>query len=750
MVQLLGNEIISNRGIQEAILLLEYCSGGHLFELLSTRNGERLPLSRICTIFGQLLLSLKPFHESNPPVSHRDLKLENILFSSDGTVKLCDFGSCVIGNIPIGTNMERTNEEERIDKETTPNYRAPEMIDLYMRDILTEKTDIWALACILYTLCYLIHPFQDVGGLGIVNARITCPNESHIPEDMKVLILLMFDMDPEARPSISQIIDAISAISKNQPLPSYELSQEALQKRKERIAMEEFNNNNNKKSNKKSPVVARKQGPLDNNSVAARRLAAKRGTPLPDPMQNNSSSINSSIPTFVAPQEDLFAQGGGNQSNDFFQSNSFDDNKVILAAVSSSIEASSLFDTVSFDDTAPSFESPSLNTQETSTSSFSGFEVTSFNNTLAPSSVFETPSFNTQSPQFEESSFQNFSSNNNNNNNNNFGSYNENFDKFFATNSATSSISNTIEQTDLFSATGNGFDDGFASITSNSLESTQQPSSFSDFDLPPIVDAPFGPASGNIDDFFNNSPSETTTTNINNNNNNNNQYLSVDNSFSSSNANSYTSKATQTLDLFNDLPTPNTTTIVEEFFTATSNNNATISNSIMDFFPTTIATGRSNTVSQPVSSQNIITPNKIASKDQFFSDALNTKGNLLGSAYDNLPKQVSSSSNSNSRNNSINFDMNQLNLNADNSQPIRRTSIGGDNNTPQPRRKSISTEEMLSIFDKPKSGVTTTKPEHDSDPFSELAMGGYGSMNINNNQKNPQQNNNYGYQSQYN
>jgi hypothetical protein len=38
---------------------------------------------------------------------------------------------------------EKAAAEEIIGKETTQMYRSPEMIDLYMRDVLTEKSDIW-------------------------------------------------------------------------------------------------------------------------------------------------------------------------------------------------------------------------------------------------------------------------------------------------------------------------------------------------------------------------------------------------------------------------------------------------------------------------------------------------------------------------------------------------------------------------------------------------------------------------------
>ena len=168
VVKLLGTDIQNRAMKKEAILLLEYCSGGHLLNLLNKRNGSPLPITESLRLFGQLLLALKPMHESLPPWTHRDLKLENVLIGVDGNVRLCDFGSCVEGYIPLTNASERSDAEEVIEKETTQMYRAPEMIDLYMRTELTEKTDIWALGCILYALCFLTHPFQDAGSLGIL------------------------------------------------------------------------------------------------------------------------------------------------------------------------------------------------------------------------------------------------------------------------------------------------------------------------------------------------------------------------------------------------------------------------------------------------------------------------------------------------------------------------------------------------------------------------------------------------------
>ena len=107
------------------------------------------------------------FARSAPVITNRDIKLENVLFGGpdNNTVKLCDFGSCIFGIVSVRNQAEKADAEEAINKETTPAYRAPEMVDLYMRSELTFKTDIWALGCLLYCLCYYTHPFQEEGSL---------------------------------------------------------------------------------------------------------------------------------------------------------------------------------------------------------------------------------------------------------------------------------------------------------------------------------------------------------------------------------------------------------------------------------------------------------------------------------------------------------------------------------------------------------------------------------------------------------
>jgi cyclin G-associated kinase len=54
-------------------------------------------------------------------------------------------------------------------------YRAPEMLDLYSNFPINMQSDVWALGCILYVLCFNKHPFEDAAKLRIINGNYVIP-----------------------------------------------------------------------------------------------------------------------------------------------------------------------------------------------------------------------------------------------------------------------------------------------------------------------------------------------------------------------------------------------------------------------------------------------------------------------------------------------------------------------------------------------------------------------------------------------
>lgn len=106
-------------------------------------------------------------------------------------IKLCDFGSATqIVYAPDDTwsANKRNLIEDEIAKQTTPMYRAPEMLDLYSNQRIDTGADIWALGCVLYLLCFLKHPFEDGTKLRIINGKYVIPADDKDFKDFYDLI----------------------------------------------------------------------------------------------------------------------------------------------------------------------------------------------------------------------------------------------------------------------------------------------------------------------------------------------------------------------------------------------------------------------------------------------------------------------------------------------------------------------------------------------------------------------------------
>ena len=67
---------------------MEVCGGGDLLTYVRRRRKLREDTSRF--LFRQIITGLAYCHTKN--VLHRDIKLDNILLTSRGDVKICDFG----------------------------------------------------------------------------------------------------------------------------------------------------------------------------------------------------------------------------------------------------------------------------------------------------------------------------------------------------------------------------------------------------------------------------------------------------------------------------------------------------------------------------------------------------------------------------------------------------------------------------------------------------------------------------------
>ncbi|KAJ5084518.1 hypothetical protein NUU61_009097 [Penicillium alfredii] len=227
-------------GGYEVFLLMEYCGGGGLIDFMNTRLQHRLTEPEIIKIFADVAEGVACMHYLKPPLLHRDLKVENVLISRSGgssCYKLCDFGSSAPPRPAAKSAAEGRLIEDDVQRHTTLQYRSPEMIDVYRKQPIDEKSDIWALGVLLYKLCYYTTPFEEVGQMAILNASFKFPAYPSFSDRLKMLIgkfetdyvnsnswlitraASMLKENPQKRPNIYEIVrDACQMQGKEVPI----------------------------------------------------------------------------------------------------------------------------------------------------------------------------------------------------------------------------------------------------------------------------------------------------------------------------------------------------------------------------------------------------------------------------------------------------------------------------------------------------------------------------------------------------
>lgn len=212
----------------EVLLLMEYCSGKGLIDLMNTRLTNRLTEPEILSIMGQITTAVAMCHHLSPPLIHRDIKIENVLIDAKGTYKLCDFGSAVeYSKVPANAN-ELSRLHNDIMQNTTPQYRAPEMIDLARGFPIDDKLDIWALGIFLYKLCYYTTPFelphqkslQDLQHLILLClSNLRFPGSPMFSARLQNIIGCCLREDPRRRPNALQLLQEVSLMQNVSQIP---------------------------------------------------------------------------------------------------------------------------------------------------------------------------------------------------------------------------------------------------------------------------------------------------------------------------------------------------------------------------------------------------------------------------------------------------------------------------------------------------------------------------------------------------
>jgi hypothetical protein len=168
--------------------VMEYIEGETLLERL--RRGA-LPLEEVCRLGVQIAAAVGHAHAHG--VLHCDLKPANIFVTTDGTVKVVDFGLArpipAVVDSAAGIGASPTLVENRAG---TPDYMAPEQ---YFGRPLDERGDLYSLGVVLHELATATRPAPWAGA-----------REASSPSEPTRTLLADSTVPPPLRPILERTI----------------------------------------------------------------------------------------------------------------------------------------------------------------------------------------------------------------------------------------------------------------------------------------------------------------------------------------------------------------------------------------------------------------------------------------------------------------------------------------------------------------------------------------------------------------
>jgi serine/threonine protein kinase len=188
---------------------MEFIGGGDLADRIS--GDEPIPIDEIIGMLCQMASGVQAIHDAG--IIHRDLKPENILITSQGSIKITDFGLARTGTGPKLT--------EHGGVVGTIDYVSPEYLE---RGQVDARSDIYALGVMSYEMITSESPFKGKSVIETMTMRLrTDPEPPHhlrpeCPVALSNIVLKAMARNPEKRyQSAAEILEDLEALRKSRP-----------------------------------------------------------------------------------------------------------------------------------------------------------------------------------------------------------------------------------------------------------------------------------------------------------------------------------------------------------------------------------------------------------------------------------------------------------------------------------------------------------------------------------------------------
>lgn len=176
-------------------MALESCEGGELFDQITRK--KRLSEDEARFYAAEVIDALEYLHGLG--LIHRDIKPENLLLTSDGHIKIADFGSVKPTKDSQITVLPNATNEKACTFVGTAAYVPPEVLN---SSPATFGNDLWALGCTIYQMLSGSSPFKDASEW-LIFQRIIARDlkfPDYFSDEARNLIDKLLDPDPSKRP----------------------------------------------------------------------------------------------------------------------------------------------------------------------------------------------------------------------------------------------------------------------------------------------------------------------------------------------------------------------------------------------------------------------------------------------------------------------------------------------------------------------------------------------------------------------
>lgn len=125
-------------------VIMEKCGGEDVFDKLIEK--KRFKESEVVGFCRQIFSAIEYLHDRR--IIHRDIRAENFLYSSDGSIKLIDFGLAI---------KVKTKNQTFSDVVGSPPYMSPDMLSKRY----SYPVDMWSAGVLVFLMLHGRYPIED-------------------------------------------------------------------------------------------------------------------------------------------------------------------------------------------------------------------------------------------------------------------------------------------------------------------------------------------------------------------------------------------------------------------------------------------------------------------------------------------------------------------------------------------------------------------------------------------------------------